>query len=182
LVGSPYAPGQANLKAAHAFELNVAGELQADKAVEVEVAAGFAREVQGVRGLQGKGVVKEAVDAFAAFKPEWHQCRLTRYYGNGGTADSEGTRGVKNVHCLSTLKRCAKPANFRSIGHALHLTHSPQFHTQTRKLGCHMESDTAMRQHVFPHRSLWFHLKVHITGIERYLARGYGQYTQCNAR
>ena len=113
LVSRTTATWQADCEGTLAFQFHVAGQLQADEGIQIEVAAGAAHEVEGVRRLQGQLVLKQAVDALGAFKPQGNQRGLTCQHGNGGAFNGECAWGAEQARhiqtpCIALHRRGAK--------------------------------------------------------------------------
>ena len=103
LVGSTATTGQARHKLALAFEFHIAAELQADKGIQIEVAALARHEVQRIGCLQCEAILKQRVDAFAAFELEGHQRGLAGHDRDGGTVDGKGARGVEQTRHTNSI-------------------------------------------------------------------------------
>jgi len=105
LVGTN-ATGHPGHEAAMAFELDAAGELQADEAIQIEVRPLASLEVVRVGRLQDQSVLEQVVDALAALQLQRHQRRRASHFGDRRASHRQGSGGMEksHLHLLKTHK------------------------------------------------------------------------------
>lgn len=83
-------------------ELDRAGDLSPDEAIQIEIHCAAGAEVQGIGGLENEFVVEQAVDALAARQANRLQRRTAQNQRNGAAADFERAR-LRSTECVHVM-------------------------------------------------------------------------------